>query len=273
MSQLKQTVTTATTLPAQEKEVSLAQAQLCEIALAVCINGISQSVMMVSDNNLEDFALGFALSEGFIENISEVTDIIIEPLSLGKQVNLIVSARAEHRLKKRRRTLAGPTGCGLCGLESINEAMLLTTLNASNKNTTAVSTTKTSKLANIPNEQTIINARSCLNELQQQHHGIRGNHCAAYFDLLGKPLAYREDVGRHSALDKLIGCLAQANTYQQGFIILSSRCSHDLVAKAARAGILTLVTLAQPTNLAVNSAQQTGLVLFSFCNRQLKRFA
>lgn len=103
----------------------LAQAQLSEVALAVCVNGVSQSVMMVSDNNLEDFALGFALSEGVIASPSEVLDIVIKSLPQGKQVDLQVQARTQHRLKQRRRTMAGPSGCGLCGLESLDDAMRL----------------------------------------------------------------------------------------------------------------------------------------------------
>lgn len=246
-----------------------AQPQLSEIALAVCINGISQAVMMVSDNNLEDFAIGFALSEGFIDTISEVRDISVENLSQGKQVNLTISSQAEHRLKLRRRTLAGPTGCGLCGIESINEAMNLPTVP---NNSSSLGFSQSNKQIT-PSETIITAAKTSLAQLQLQHNGIRGNHCAAYFDLQGNNLSYREDVGRHSALDKLIGSLEKNNLNEVGFVMLSSRCSHDLVAKIARAKLPILITLAQPTNLAVNSAQQTGLILFSFHQRQLKRFA
>lgn len=249
---------------------TLAQPNLSEIALAVCINDISQAVMMVSDHNLEDFAVGFALSEGFISAMSEIRDIRIDNLSQGKQINLTVSSQAEHHLKQRRRNLAGPTGCGLCGLESINEALSL----SKSTSTSSVGLVESQRSHfDVPSEKILLSAKASLELLQKQHNGVRGNHCAAYFDLKGNNISYREDVGRHSALDKLIGNLAKNNINSLGFVMLSSRCSHDLVAKVSRAGLPLLITLAQPTNLAVNSALKTGLVLFSFHQRQLKRFA
>ena len=249
---------------------SFAKPQLSEIALAVCINGISQSVMMVSDTDLEDFAVGFALSEGFIKTIDEVRDITVEKLNQGKQINLTVSSQAEYSLKKRRRTLAGPTGCGLCGLESINEVMCLPTIFSHQQIELESSQNQKQE---VPNANIILSAKSSLDQLQQKYNGVRGNHCAAYFDLQGNNIGYREDVGRHSALDKLIGYLAKNTVETNGFVMLSSRCSHDLVAKTARAKLPILITLAQPTNLAVSSALQTGLALFSFHQGQLKRFA
>lgn len=155
--------------------------------------------------------------------------------------------------------MAGPTGCGLCGLESVDDAMKLpTTLMPA---------------VELPSESVLIEARDLLPSLQRRYGGVRGNHCAAYFDLAGNCIAYKEDVGRHSALDKLIGYLARQHQTGAGFVLISSRCSHDLVTKAARSGLPVLVTLAQPTSLAVHSARQTGLALFSFQYRQLKRFA
>ncbi len=238
----------------------LHQAKLSEVAVAVCFNGISQSVMMVSPNDLHDFALGFALTEGLINSTAEVLDIVIEKQSLGWQLDLQVLSRTEHRLKQRRRTMAGPSGCGLCGLESINEVMALPT--------------KTQTSAILPSVDMIIKARDTLSQIQENHNGIKGNHTAVYFDLQAKVIAVREDVGRHSALDKLIGSL-YSNKQERvaGFALLTSRCSHDLVIKAARAKIPVLITLSQPTDLAVTSAEQSGLVLFSFQHHQLKRFA
>lgn len=238
----------------------LHQAQLSEVAVAVCFNGISQSVMMVSPNNLDDFALGFALTEGLIESTAEVLDIVIEKQALGWQLDLQVLSRTEHRLKQRRRTMTGPTGCGLCGIASINEAMSLPTK-------ALISTL-------LPDVDTIVKARDSLSQIQKNHNGIKGNHTAVYFDLNANVIAIREDVGRHSALDKLIGSLySNKQESVAGFALLTSRCSHDLVVKAARAEIPVLVTLSQPTDLAVASAINTGLVLFSFQQGQLKRFA
>jgi len=237
-------------------------AQLLETPVAVCINGISQAVMMISPQNLEDFALGFALSEGLIQSPKEVLDIVIDRHDEGWQIDLTVLARTHHQLQSRRRNMAGPSGCGLCGIDSICMAMCLPTeINQYSGN-------------DLPSETIIMQARDALLDLQKQHNGSKGNHCAGYFDLSANSIAYREDVGRHSALDKLLGTLTKNNLVTtKGFALLSSRCSHDLIVKSARLSLRTLVTLAQPTDLAVSSARKTGLTLFCFQHGQLKRFA
>lgn len=245
-------------------ESKLHQAKLSEVAVSVNINGISQAVMMVSPQHLKDFALGFSLSEGLLLSSSDVLDIVIYSHEFGWQVDLQVLARAHHRLKQRRRTMAGPSGCGLCGLDSIEEAMSLTIPSNKVKN----------KKVELPSEETIIQAKEALPSLLQMAGSTRGNHCAAFFDLSAKLIALREDVGRHSALDKLLGCLSITNqTATAGFALITSRCSHDLIAKAARLSLTTLVTLAQPTDLAVSSARKTGLTLFCFQHGRLKRYA
>jgi len=160
--------------------------------------------------------------------------------------------------------MAGPSGCGLCGVDSLQAAMTLNTekINISdNKH-------------NVPPAKVIIRAKDDLPKILQNSGGTRGNHSAAFFDLSGQLVTYREDVGRHSALDKLLGCLSQQNQIKTaGFVLMTSRCSHDLVAKAARLSLTTLVTLAQPTTLAVESARNTQLALFCFQQKKLKRFA
>jgi FdhD protein len=255
-------ITPVTVLP-QHK---LHQAQLSEVAVAVSLNGISHAVMMVSPKNLKDFALGFALSEGLIHSTNEVLDMVVQSHENGWQVDLQVLARVQHRLKQRRRTMAGPSGCGLCGLDSIEAAMALELKVNSDK--------ASHKKINLPSEAMIIQAKDTLPNILQQSGGVRGNHCAAYFDLSAKIIAFREDVGRHSALDKLLGCLSKENkTIADGFALITSRCSHDLIAKAVRLSLRALVTLAQPTDLAVSSARKMGLALFCFQHGQLKRFA
>ena len=244
-------------------EQNLHQAQLLEVAVAISINGISQAVMMASPEHLEDFALGFSLSEGLINSNNDVLDIVVHSHQCGWQVDLHVLARVQHQLKKRRRTMAGPSGCGLCGLDSIEAAMSLN-----------LPQDKTKKPLTLPSEQIIIQARDALPELLKKSGSRRGNHCAAFFDLSANIIAFREDVGRHSALDKLLGCLSdKKQTTADGFALITSRCSHDLIAKAARLSLTTLVTLAQPTNLAVSSARKTQLALFCFQHGQLKRYA
>jgi FdhD protein len=248
---------------AKPAEKQLYQAQLLEVAVAISINGISQAVMMASPEHLKDFALGFSLSEGLINSRNDVLDIIIHSHACGWQVDLRVLARVQHQLKQRRRTMAGPSGCGLCGLDSIEAAM---SLNLPQK--------KSIKALQLPSEQVIIQARDNLPALLKKSGGIRGNHCAAFFNLSAQMIALREDVGRHSALDKLLGCLSnKKQATDVGFALITSRCSHDLIVKAARLSLTTLVTLAQPTDLAVSSARKTQLALFCFQHGQLKRYA
>lgn len=262
----KQTCTLSPALINPQSE--LHQAKLSEVAVSISINGISQAVMMASPQHLKDFALGFSLSEGLILSSSEVLDIVVHSHKYGWQVELLVLARVHHRLKQRRRTMAGPSGCGLCGLDSIEAAMTLSTSPNKALNNTA------HQQAKIPTESVIIQAKAALPALLQTAGSIRGNHCAAFFDLSAKLIALREDVGRHSALDKLLGCLTINNQITaDGFALISSRCSHDLIAKAARLSLTTLVTLAQPTDLAVSSARKTRLILFCFQHGQLKRYA
>ncbi|HBY84459.1 MAG TPA: sulfurtransferase FdhD, partial [Colwellia sp.] len=181
----------------ESSEQKLHQAELLEVAVAISINGISQAVMMASPEHLKDFALGFALSEGLINSSSDVLNIVVHSHECGWQVDLQVLARVQNQLKQRRRTMAGPSGCGLCGLDSIEAAMLI-----------ALPQESATKSFELPSEAIIIQARDNLPALLKSAGGKRGNHCAAFFDLSANMLAFREDVGRHSALDKLIGCLS-----------------------------------------------------------------
>lgn len=245
-------------------QIKLSEAKIFEVAVAVSINGISYAVMMVSPDKLKDFALGFCLSEGLIYSVNEVLNITVHSHELGWQVDLQVLARSQHRLKERRRNMAGPSGCGLCGLDSIEATMELKLL-AKNSEI---------KRSSIPSETFIIKAKETLPDILKKQGGKRGYHSAVYFDLSANLIACRQDVGRHSAFDKLLGCLCKNNlNIPNGFALLTSRCSHDLIAKAARVNLTTLVTLAQPTDLAVHSAQKTGLTLFCFQQGQLKRFS
>jgi FdhD protein len=242
----------------------LHQAQLSEAPVAISVNGISQAVMMASPDNLQDFALGFALSEGLIHGTQEVLDVVVQAHENGWQVDLQVLGRTIHQLKKRRRTMAGPSGCGLCGVDSIQAAMQLNTEHSNQPNKVIIS----------PSLEVIMQAKNDLPKIIDDLGGKRGNHSATYFDLTGQLIAHREDVGRHSALDKLLGCLSSNNQLKTaGFVLMTSRCSHDLVAKVTRLSLTTLVTLAQPTTLAVESARKTKLILFCFQQKQLKRFA
>lgn len=235
---------------------------LQELPVAICINGISQAVMMASPDNLEMFGLGFALSEGWISSVTSVLDITVEHFEQGASVNLDVLAGEAHRLKVRRRSMAGPTGCGLCGVESIKAALAMpTSLSAEAPHW-------------LPTADAIIAAGQQLHDARGRSDDF-GRHAAALFDADATLLIRQTDVGRHCALDKLIGTAHRQGLDQEQhrFVMLTSRCSHDLVAKLVRALPYPLVTLAQPTSLAVASAQAAGLPLFCYQQRTLRRFA
>lgn len=239
----------------------LQDVSLCEVAVAICINGVSQAVMMASKKNLPQFGLGFILSEGLIGSVDEVLDIKLLPLEQSWQVDIQVLAQTAAKLKQRRRVMAGPSGCGLCGIDSLQQSMDLSQLQRLDDRP-------------VPAVATLELAQQVLSLQQRQLGFTRGHHSAAFFDLQAQLLEIEEDVGRHSALDKLIGSLAQAKQLEaQGFVLLTSRCSFDLVVKMLRVGLNNLFTLAPPSRLAVTTARDFNLRLFCLQQGQLKRFA
>lgn len=212
--------------------------------------------MMATPTDLEAFAAGFFISEGIIQSGSDILDVDIEEQPLGWQVNVRVLAACEHQLKLKRRSMAGPSGCGLCGVDSLTSAMDLNGLRATVSGSVRF------------DETVILQAKALLNQLQKQHQHTRGHHSAALFDRdAANLLALSEDVGRHSALDKTIGAATlQQASLTDSFAIITSRCSHDLVVKCGRAGIPCLVTL------AVQSAVALGVTLFCFQQSGLHKF-
>lgn len=223
---------------------------LQECFVALCVNGVSHAVMLASPFDLEDFALGFALSEGLIPDMESLRDVTVSAQANGWTVDLQLSPRAGQALNQRRRALAGRSGCGLCGVEALSQAL--------------------PALPRLPwqappADAAILRAVAQLPDWQARHRASGGLHAAAYADEQGALLALREDVGRHNALDKLIGHVKRqavpTGPAPAGFVLLTSRCSYELVMKCARAGLARLVTLALPTDLAVDCAQRANLFL------------
>jgi len=225
-----------------------------ELPVALVFNGISHAVMMATPIDLEPFALGFALSEGIVERASDVFDIEVSCCADSAQVQLTVSQEAFAALKGKRRALAGRSGCGVCGIESIalldlQPARIVTAGAADGIGTEAV--------------------RRASRELPQHQVLMRetgGVHAAAWCGADGAVLEVFEDIGRHNALDKLIGQLARRRTdTRTGFVLLSSRASYELVRKAARSHIPMIATISAPTTLAIDIARQAGIRLLCFC--------
>jgi len=225
-----------------------------ELPVALVFNGISHAVMMATPIDLEAFALGFALSEGIVESASDVFDIetVFQPASA--EVQLTVSQQAFMALKGKRRALAGRSGCGVCGVESIELLDLQPTR------------IDHAGIANDIQAAAVEHAARELPEHQTLMLKTGGIHAAAWCSRDGAVLDVFEDVGRHNALDKLIGQLARKHIDPStGFVFLSSRASYELVRKAARVHIPMIATISAPTSLAISIAQQAGIRLLGFC--------
>lgn len=221
-----------------------------ELPVALTVNGVSQAVMLATPADLEDFALGFALSEGWLTSRRELLDIDVLPNAEGLELALTVTAASEQRLKARRRTLAGRTGCGLCGVESLAQLAVV-----------RPSPVQAPMLA----ADALDVAVAALPAAQQLNARCGGLHGAAWCSLSGELVLVREDVGRHNALDKLTGAMAHRSAdARDGFVLMSSRASYELVHKTAMAGTGLLACLSAPTSLAVTTAQSLGLQLWAF---------
>jgi FdhD protein len=217
-----------------------------ETAVAFTYNGSSYAVMMATPQNLEDFALGFSLTERIVSAPDEIESLEIVDESIGIELQMRLREPIATAFQERRRFLAGPTGCGLCGIESLAEAM---------RPLTAIDDDATFT------PQEIEAALAAMPGLQLVNRETRAVHAAAFYRS-GEIVALREDVGRHNALDKLVGALAAKGLNGRGGIgLLTSRLSVELVQKAAVARIPVLAAVSAPTALAVRTAEAAGITL------------
>lgn len=216
-----------------------------EVPVALIYNGVSHAVMLASPGDLADFALGFSLSEGIIESPQELLDLELASAGEGVEVRLTITARRFAGLKDRRRAMTGRSGCGLCGVESLAEAMRpLPRL----QDRTLLSLVS------------IHRALDGLAPLQRLNRLAGAVHAAAWADPDGTIRHLAEDVGRHNAFDKVIGAMARRpGGRPPGFAVLTSRLSYELVQKAATTGISALVAISAPTALAVAAAERAGI--------------
>jgi FdhD protein len=224
-----------------------------EAPVALVFNGISHAVMMATPQDLQDMALGFALSEGLIHSRAECRDVHVRHQAEGFEVELDISSRAFAALKQRKRSMEGRTGCGLCGLESLQQIDLQTL-------------PRRSPAAAVVPPKRIQRAFAALPERQALNAQTGACHAAAWVREDGHLAQVREDVGRHNALDKLLGARAWAGeSATSGFVIVSSRASVELVRKCAHLGVGALAAISAPTSLAVEVARHTGIQLYGFC--------
>ncbi len=222
-----------------------------EMPVALVYNGISHAVMMATPTDLALFAKGFSLSEGILPSLKELYTLDIQHSSIGIQVEMTIASSAFAALKQQRRTLAGRTGCGLCGIESLQQ--LHTDL-------PAISTqVQASWLGHIPQAVAALSAQQSISQV------TGGAHAAAWV-VDGAITALFEDVGRHNALDKLLGYLAETQAdVGSGFVLMTSRASYELIRKCAQMNIGLLASISAPTSMAIGLAKQAGLTLASFC--------
>ena len=223
-----------------------------ERPVALEFNGVSHAVMLATPTELEDFALGFAVTEGIVEAASDVYGAEVVEHADGIAVKIDIASRCFVQLKDKRRNLTGRTGCGLCGTESLSQVIRPLPLIATDAK-------------NIP-AASISHALVQLRSHQQLQQTTGATHAAAWFDTHGELQLIREDVGRHNALDKLIGAglRSQRQSWRQGMILVTSRASMEMVQKTLIAGFNTLVAISAPTQLAIELAQAHGLCLVGF---------
>jgi FdhD protein len=224
-----------------------------EVPVALVYNYISHAVMMATPENLEEFAIGFSITEEIVNCRDDITHIHIHHGQDGMTVRLQISDDCYDKLKEKRRNLVGRTGCGLCGTETLKQAV------------------RPTRQVEAPaiSEQAIIGALKELKDKQALQLITGATHAVAWCDLQGKILLVREDVGRHNALDKVIGVLASSDTdTMTGFIVVTSRASYEMVQKCNRVGIGCLVAISAPTSLAIELSQQANLLLIGFARNQ-----
>jgi FdhD protein len=248
-----------------------------EVPIALIYNGVSHAVMLATPQDLEDFALGFSLSEGILQSKSELYDVEIVTQAQGIELRLEVASEAFAMLKERRRNLTGRTGCGLCGAESLDQALRLPVLDHSalerpilqkntalQGNTNEASSTSLRKISAI----SIQAAFKAIQSKQALQQATGATHACAWVNINGEIELLREDVGRHNAMDKLIGALAKTVKQESGFVLTSSRASVEMVQKVALAGYGLLAAISAPTGLAIRIAEAYGVTLVGFLREQ-----
>lgn len=228
-----------------------------EVALAIAYNDINQAVMLVTPTDLEDFIVGFSLGSGIISDISDIYDLQLSGAGSAQYAQVQICSRAFWNLKQQRRQLAGTSGCGLCGVQALEQALPdLQVLSG----------------APLPPAAWLEGLRQRISAFQPLGQYSGAVHAAVFMDNQGDLLLGREDIGRHNALDKLIGALVRQRIPTAGGVaIVTSRCSLELIQKVLRAGIQTLVSLSSPTGLALQWARRHNLNLIHLPQKSAPR--
>jgi FdhD protein len=225
-----------------------------ETAVALVYGGSTEAVMMATPADLEDFAIGFSVTEGLIESLDQVTDFAVVHGPDGIELRMWLAPEREAAYRRRRRRLAGPTGCGLCGIESLAEAIR-----------PAIQVGGASSF----DPRCVSEAIAALASVQRLNHETRATHAAGFYRPHHGIVVAREDVGRHNALDKLAGALRRRNVdVSGGAVVITSRVSVEMVQKTAAIGASVLVAMSAPTALAVRTAEAANITLAAVARGQ-----
>ncbi|MBN4046450.1 formate dehydrogenase accessory sulfurtransferase FdhD [bacterium AH-315-P15] len=231
------------------REASSASARelVSEVPVSLTFNGVAHVVMMMSPRDLEDFALGFSLTEQIIKRPGDLENLEVRPVEDGILIQATIPKAQHHHLLEGRRNMVGQTGCGICGVVELEHAIRpVPQLNARPK----------------ASQQALFKSLQSIAALQELNQATGAAHAAALVSDKGQIITLREDVGRHNALDKLIGHIHRNHLPpDEGFVLLTSRCSHELVQKAIILGTPLLVAISAPTSLAIELAIKSGLTL------------
>jgi FdhD protein len=220
-----------------------------ETAVALSYNGSTHAVMMATPADLEDFGIGFTLTEGIVESASEIASVELIETELGIEVRMWLDGDRAGSLAARRRAMSGPVGCGLCGIESLEQARRAPLRVASDTTFYA---------------RDLLAAMQALAPLQVLNQQTRSVHAAAFWRPSTGIIAVREDVGRHNALDKLAGALVgDGRSASDGAVLLTSRVSVEMVQKAAMIGAPMVIAVSAPTTLAIRTAEEAGITLLA----------
>jgi FdhD protein len=221
-----------------------------EVAIAFSYGGSSHAVMMATPDDLVDFAVGFSLTEGLIDNVSQIEAIEVVQDEIGIDVQITLADDVEEKLRARRRHMMGPVGCGLCGIESLEQAVR------------TVRPVLSSDLTVTPDD--IARAVASLGDHQQLNHKTRAVHGAGFFVPGSGLLAVREDVGRHNALDKLCGAVVASGVPGgSGAVVVTSRLSIEMIQKAGFLGSPILIAISAPTAYAIRTAEEAGITMIA----------